>query len=92
MGSLWPASKNLFGGIPFKIIVLYCVSLSILKFFPKRYKWLPFFAVLLQPKTKQKAFLEFFERLGRTDGETDGERPPVIYIINIIIHVYNFTL
>lgn len=56
MGSLWPASKNLFGGIPLKISVLCGVSRSILKFFPKRYKWLPFFAVLLQPKTKQKRF------------------------------------
>lgn len=56
MGSLWPASKNLFGGIPFKISVLCRLRRSILKFFPKRFKWLPFFAVLLQPKTKQKGF------------------------------------
>lgn len=56
MGSLWPASKNLFGGIPFKISVLRGVRRSILKFFPKRFKWLPFFAVLLQPKNETKGF------------------------------------
>lgn len=78
MGSLWPASKNLFGGIPLKISVLHCVRRSILKFFPKRYKWLPFFAVLLQPKTKQKGFREYIDTL--QTAPTSGEHCPRPYI------------
>lgn len=82
--------KKSFRGIPLKISVLRGVRRSILKFFPKRYKWLPFFAVLLQPKTKDKVFWVLWKT--GTDGRTDNRWKVVIYIICIILHVYNITL
>lgn len=56
MGSLWPASKIPFGGLPLKISVLRGVRRSILKFFRKDISGCRFLLYFCNRKRNRKVF------------------------------------
>jgi len=67
--------------------ILLCVFAYSFRKMDFYFRLLPYFC---NRKTKQKCFRVLWQT--GTDGRTDNRRKVVIYIIYIILHVYNITL